>query len=328
MTTHRIDISYKSVIFITAFLIGLWIVGQILDVILLFFVAFIFMSAFYPLADRLVSWKIPRTLAVLLILLLTIASIAGLLAFGLTPLIMQTISMSHQLSITLTSLFNAVGISQASIGQELSNFSSEAVNITVNIFKNIVSLVSILVVSVYLLLDRAKIEDYGTSFFGVRQERAKKTLRSIEDKLGAWLRGQILLSLLIGILVYIGLSILGIEAALPLAIIAAFLEVIPVIGPIIAAIPAVLIALTISPVLAGIVAGLYLVIQQFENHVVVPQVMKKAVGLNPLLVILAISIGGRLLGIGGALLAVPIAAVIQIVLQEVLKVENPVSNLK
>lgn len=328
MTTHRIDISYKSVIFITAFLIGLWIIGQILDVILLFFVAFIFMSAFYPLTDRLVSWKIPRTVAVLLILLLTIGCIAGILTFGLTPLIMQTINMSHQLSITLASLFNTIGISQASIGNELSNFSSEAVNITVNIFKNIVSLVSILVVSVYMLLDRAKIEDYGTSFFGARQERAKKTLRSIEDKLGAWLRGQILLSLLIGILVYVGLLILGIEAALPLAIIAAFLEVIPVIGPIIAAIPAVLIALTISPVLAGIVAGLYLAIQQFENHVVVPQVMKKAVGLNPLLVILAISIGGRLLGIGGALLAVPIAAVIQIVLQEVLKVENPVNNLK
>ncbi len=328
MITHRVDINYKTIIFVAIFILGLWIIGQILDIILLFFVAFIFMSAFYPLADKLVSWKIPRTLAVLFILLLTIASITGLLAFGLTPLIMQTISMSHQLSITLASLFNTVGIDQAAIGQELSNFSSEAVNITVNIFKNIISLVSILVVSVYMLLDRAKIEDYGTSFFGARQERAKKTLRSIEDKLGSWLRRQNLLSLLIGILVYVGLLILGIEAALPLAIIAAFVEVVPVIGPSSAAIPAGLIALTISPVMAGIVTGLYLAIQQFENHVVVPQVMRKAVGLNPLLVILAISIGGRLLGIGGALLAVPIAAVIQIVLQEVLKVENPVSNLK
>lgn len=328
MTTHRIDVSYKTIIFITAFLIGLWIIGQILDVILLFFVAFIFMSAFYPLVDKLVSFKIPRTIAVLFILLLTVACITGIITFGLTPLIGQTIRMSHQLAVTSTSLFEVLGIDQALIGQELSNFSSEAVNITVNIFKNIISLVSILVVSVYLLLDRAKIEDYGTSFFGASQERAKKTLRSIESKLGAWLRGQILLSLLIGILVYIGLLILGIEAALPLAIIAAFLEVIPVIGPIIAAIPAILIALTISPVLAGIVAGMYLAIQQFEGHVVVPQVMKKAVGLNPLLVILAISIGGRLLGIGGAFLAVPIAAVIQIVLQEILKVENPASNLK
>lgn len=328
MTTHRIDINYKTIIFITIFLLGLWIVGQILDIILLFFVAFIFMSALYPLTDKLVSFKVPRTLAVLLILILTIGCIAGILATGLTPLIMQTINMSHQLSITLNSLFNAVGINQSVINQELTNLSSEAINITVNIFKNVISLVSILVVSVYLLLDREKIENYGTSFFGERQERAKKTLRTIEDKLGAWLRGQILLSLLIGVLVYVGLLILGIEAALPLAIIAAFLEVVPVIGPIIAAIPAILIALTVSPVLAGLVAGFYFAIQQFEGHVVVPQVMKKAVGLNPLLVILAISVGGRLLGIGGALLAVPIAVVMQIVLQEILKVENPVDNLK
>lgn len=322
--THRIDINYRTIIFIAAFLVGFWIVGQILDIILLFFVAFIFMSALYPLTDKLVSWKVPRTLAVLLILLLTIGCIAGILAIGLTPLIRQTISLSQQLSLTLNTLFNAVGINQSFISQELTNLSSEAVNITVNIFKNVISLVSILVVSVYLLLDREKIEDYGTSFFGTRQERAKKTLRSIEGKLGAWLRGQILLSLLIGLLVYVGLLILGIEAAIPLAIIAAFLEVIPVIGPIIAAIPAVLIALTVSPVLAGLVAGLYFAIQQVEGHVVVPQVMRKAVGLNPLLVILAISVGGRLLGIGGALLAVPIAVVIQIILQEILKVENPV----
>lgn len=326
--THRVDINYKTIIFIVAFLIGLWVIGQILDIILLFFVAFIFMSAFYPLSDKLVSWKIPRVLAVLLILILTIGCIAGILAVGLTPLIKQTINMSQQLSITLGALFNAVGISQATIGQELANLSSEAVNITVNIFKNVISLVSILVVSVYLLLDREKIENYGTSFFGTRQERAKKTLRIIEDKLGAWLRGQILLSLLIGVLVYVGLLILGIEAALPLAIIAAFLEVIPVIGPIIAAIPAVLIALTVSPVLAGLVAGLYFAIQQIEGHLIVPQVMKKALGLNPILVILAISIGSRLLGIGGALLAVPIAVVIQIILQEILKVEKPVDNLK
>lgn len=319
---HRVDINYKTIIFITAFLLGLWVVGQILDIIMLFFVAFIFMSAFYPITDKLVSWKIPRVLAVLFILILTIGCIAGLLTLGLTPLIKQTIELSQQLGTTLASLFNAVGITESVIQQELASFSSEVVNITVNIFKDVISLVSILVVSVYMLLDRGKIEDYGTSFFGSRQERAKKTLRTIEDKLGAWLRGQVVLSLLIGILVYIGLSVLGIESALPLAIIAAFLEVIPVIGPIISAIPAVLIALTVSPVMAGLVAGLYFAIQQIEGHLVVPQVMKKAVGLNPLLVILAVSIGGRLLGIGGALLAVPIAAVIQIIIQEAFKIED------
>src|SRR4029079_13441085 len=107
----------------------------------------------------------------------------------------------------------------------------------------------------------------------------------------------------------IALFLIHVPYALPLAILAGLLEVLPVIGPIISAIPAVLIALLTSPLQAGLVALAYLLIQQAESHVIVPQVMKKAVGLNPLIVILAVSIGGKLLGIPGALLAVPISVV-------------------
>lgn len=320
--TRRIDISWKTVIFITVFLIGLWIFAQILDIVLLFFVAFIFMSALAPTVDRLVSFKIPRVLAVLLVVLIVIGLLVGIIAVGLTPLITQTSSLFRRLAETVGTLLQTGHVDISVIQQELSNLSGQAVDITVGIFKNIISLVSVIVVTVYMLLDREKIEDYGTSFFGHHQERAKQVLRVIEDKLGAWLRGQVLLSVIISSAVYVGLTILGVEYALPLAIIAGLLEVVPVLGPIISAIPAVLIALTVSPLFAGLVALLYFAVQQLEGHVIVPQVMKRAVGLNPLLVILAISVGGRLLGIGGALLAVPIAAVIQLILQEGLKVET------
>ncbi|MFH0937100.1 MAG: AI-2E family transporter [Candidatus Daviesbacteria bacterium] len=317
--TRRIDISYKTIIFIVFFLILLWIIFQILDILLLFFVAFIFMSALAPLVDQLTKRKIPRVVATLLVFFTTLLALVGLLTFGLTPLVTETISLSQRLSEAIGSLLQTNFIDQSIIKEELSNWSGQFVNITFSAFQNIISMVSILVITIYMMLDRAKIENYATSFFTNRQEQARRILRSIEDKLGAWLRGQVILSLAVAILVYIGLLILGIEAALPLAIIAGFLEVVPVIGPIIAAIPAVLLALTVSPVLAGIVAGLYFAIQEVEGHVLVPQIMKKAVGLNPLLVILAILIGGRLLGIGGALLAVPLAVVIQIILQEFLK---------
>lgn len=323
--TRRIDISWKTVVFVTAFLLFLWIIAHILDIILLFFVAFIFMSTLFPVVDKLTKWRIPRAIAVVLIMVISLGLIFGGLAAGLTPLIAQTSSLTQRLSETISALLQANRVDQTVVQQELSGLSAQAVDITVNVFKNVISFVSVIVVTVYMLLDREKIEDYGTSFFGGRQEKAKRVLRMMEDKLGAWLRGQIILSLLIGVLVYIGLLILGIDYALPLAIIAALLEVVPVLGPIIAAIPAVLIALTISPVMAAIVAAFYFAVQEFEGHVAVPQLMKRAVGLNPLLVILAISVGGRLLGIGGALLAVPIAVVVQLVLQEVLKVENPVS---
>ncbi len=323
--TRRIDISYKTIIFVTIFLILLWIVFKILDILLLFFVSFIFMSALAPLVEKLVKWKVPRVVAILLLLLLLVLGLVGALTVGFTPLINQTSHLTQRLTEMTSMLAQAHIVDPGVLQQELSKLPGQAVDITVSIFKNLIGFVSVLVITVYLLLDRGHIEDYATSFFGSRQGKAKKVMRMIEDKLGSWLRGQLFLSLAVGTLTYAGLIILGVDFALPLAIIAAFLEVVPVLGPIIAAIPAVLIALTVSPLLAALVAGLYLVVQEVEGHVLVPQVMKRAVGLNPILVILAISVGGRLLGLGGALLAVPIAVVVQLILQESLKIdEEPV----
>lgn len=318
--TRRIDISSKTVIFVAAFVILLWILFHILDIILLFFVAFILMSALNPLVDRLRSWKVPRILAVLLVFFLTLGAIISLLTAGLSPLVSQTSNLMQRLGETINSLLQANIVDQSVIQQEVSKFSTQVVSFTVDLFKNLISWVSVLVVTIYMLFDREKMENYVTSFFGERQDKVKSLLRKIEDKLGAWLHGQLLLSAVVGILVYIGLILLGVEFALPLAIIAGLLEVVPVIGPIISAIPAILVGLTVSPLFAVLIGGLYLAVQQIENQIIVPQVMKRAVGLNPLLVILAVSIGGRLLGIAGALLAVPIAVVIQLIIQEGLNI--------
>lgn len=317
--TRRIDISSKTVFFITAFLLGLWILFLIRDIILLVFVAFIFMSALAPLVDKLVKWKIPRPLSILLTFLVVFGVLIGIMTAGFTPFATQTSNLSQKLVDALGYLSTTGFIDQSLIQEELSNFSRQAINFTLTLFENLLGFISVIVITFYLLLDRERIEQKATTLLLHQQDRAKKLLQIIEEKLGAWLRGQIILSVIVGILVYLGLIILGIEFALPLALIAGLLEVVPIIGPIIAAIPAVLIGFTISPVTAALVAGLYLAVQQLEGHLIVPQVMKRAVGLNPLLVILAITVGGRLLGIGGALLAVPIAVVIQVILQEVLK---------
>ena len=171
-------------------------------------------------------------------------------------------------------------------------------------------------------MERQSLENRIASFFIGRQERVKGLIIQIEEKLGGWFRGQFFLSLVIGTLSYIGLLILGVPYALPLAVVAGVMEVVPVIGPIISAIPSILIALTISPLLGLAVAVMYFVIQQLENHLIVPQVMKRAVGINPLFVILAIAVGSRLLGFAGALLAVPIAVVIQIIVAEIIEEKN------
>lgn len=320
--TRKIDISHKTVFFITAFLLLLWVIYLIKDIILLVFVAFILMSAFAPLVSRLVKFKVPKVLAVILVFIVFFGSLIALIAFGFTSLINQTTNLSQKLADSMGTLLQSNLVNQSVIRDELTSASHQVVTFSLGLFENLISFVSVIVITLYLLLDREKFENLATSLFVNRKEKARRVLDKIEDKLGSWLRGQILLSLLIGVLVYGGLNLLGMDYALPLAIIAALLEVVPVIGPIISAIPGVLIALTVSPLLAALVGGMYLIIQQLEGHLIVPQVMKKAVGLNPLLVILAISIGGRLLGIGGALLAVPIAVVIQVILEEVLKADE------
>lgn len=322
--TRKIDISHKTIIFTVALLILLWIIYLILDVILLLFLSFIFVSALAPLVDRLTKWKIPRPLAILAIFILILATLSGLVAVGLTPLINQTSNLAQRLADTVTSLLQTNLIDQTIIRQEFADISRRIVNFILGFFENLVAFVTVLVLTFYFLLGKEKLQDFALSFSPRRQEQIKKSIGKIEEKLGAWLRGQIVLSVFVGVLYYIGLKILGIDYALPLAILGALLEIVPIIGPIIAAVPAVLIGLTVSPLLAILVAGLYLAIQQIESHVVVPQVMGRAVGLNPILVILAVTVGARLLGIGGALLAVPIAVVIQVILQENLEVEEKV----
>jgi len=131
-----------------------------------------------------------------------------------------------------------------------------------------------------------------------------------QKKMGHWLQGQLFLAIVVGVLVYIGLSLLNIRFALLLAIIAGIFELVPYIGPVLAGVPAVILALFQAPILALWVLILYFVVQQLENYLLVPLVMKKVVGLNPVVVIIALLVGGKLLGILGILLAVPAAAVL------------------
>ena len=150
-------------------------------------------------------------------------------------------------------------------------------------------------------------------------EAAKKVMTiwlKVEERLGAWVRGQVTLAFTIGLSTFFGLTLLGIPYTFPLAILAGLLEIVPIIGPIIAAIPAILVAFTISPLLALATAALYFIIQQVEANLVVPLVMRKAVGLPPLVTIIGLMIGGKLGGIGGAILAIPIFVTLETIIKE------------
>ena len=131
-----------------------------------------------------------------------------------------------------------------------------------------------------------------------------------QRKLGRWFQGQILLGVLVGVMVFLGLTILNIKYAISLAILAAIFEIIPVFGPIMAAIPAVVIAFIQAPLSGLMVLGLFIIVQQFENHLIYPLVVRKTIGVPPLLVVISLVIGGTLGGFYGIILSVPTAAVL------------------
>jgi predicted PurR-regulated permease PerM len=192
------------------------------------------------------------------------------------------------------------------------------VKLTVSIFSNIITIVTVLVFTFYLLLERKHMEQLLAHFMAEDMaKRVSAVLKNIEQRMGSWVQGELILMLIIGVLAYIGLVLLRVDFALPLAILSGLLEIIPTVGPIISAIPAVIVGLATSPLLAGSIVLLFFIIHQLENTLVVPFVMKKSVGLPPLLTIIALMIGGKLAGIAGAVLAVPVVLVIQEILLEV-----------
>ncbi len=319
MMARKIDISHKTIIFITAFILGLWLIYLIRDLLIILFVSIILMSALSPVVRFLTKFRLPKTLSIAITYIIIIAIVSGLVALVLPPLLEETRKLFITLPPYLDKLLEIGAINKSVLQSQLSDLSRNAFSITLSIFDNLLTIIFLLVLTFYLMLERESLESRAATLFFGREERVKKLIIKIEEKLGSWFRGQLFLSLVIGMLTYIGLITLGIPYALPLAVVSGVLEVVPVIGPIISAIPSVLIALTISPFISMGVAAMYFVIQQLENNLIVPQVMRRAVGLNPLVVILAIAVGSRLLGLSGALLAVPIAVVLQIIIAEIIE---------
>jgi predicted PurR-regulated permease PerM len=227
----------------------------------------------------------------------------------------QTLSRGISQSVVEPSSFSAVF---SDLSRILSSFASGFWDNISIVFGGIVSLVLIVVLSFYLAVQ----EDGVGSFLRVvtpqKHEAYVVSLwKRTQKKIGFWIQGQILLAVLVGVLVYLGLTVLGVKNALFLAALSAILEIIPLFGPIISALPGIAIAYASGTFLADpgltsalAVAGLYLIIQQFENHLIYPLVVKKIVGVPPLLVILALIIGAKLAGFLGILLSVPAATML------------------
>ncbi|MDP2656520.1 MAG: AI-2E family transporter [bacterium] len=328
-----INVSTQTFIKILVILAVLWFLYLISDVLALLFVAFILSSALTPWVNGMHKYKIPRVVSILLIYVSVIAVITAVVLLLIPALAAQISQMALNFPIyserlvsiaqgLQTQASNANIIEQvkkglAAIESGLLTFASGLVFKIFNIIGGFVALFVVLVLSFYMTVEESVIQKAVTFMTPAKyHDYATHLINRVQKQIGLWLRAQMILSFIIFLLSYIGLSILGVDYALTLALVAGLTEFVPVVGPILGAVPAVFIGLNQSPWLALWVILLYLVIQRLENDLLVPKVMQHTVGLNPLISIIALLIGAKLGGIVGAMLAIPVTTAISVVVSD------------
>lgn len=307
---QTIEIGHRTIIFTILFLLSVYLLWKLNGIVTGLFISFLIMTAVNPLVVALEKWRVPRQISGLLILLL----ILGSLASGIAVLVPAMIDQTGTFLTQLPHLAEQLGfeLDPAFISSQLGSIPQNVFRVISGAFSNVLAVFAVLVVSYYLILERKYIPKRLTVLFGDGEPEVEALLTHIEVRLGGWIRGQIVLCLIIGAAVYVGLFALSIPYAIPLAIIGGVLEAVPNIGPTVSMIPAAIVGFTISPLHGGIVVLLYFAIQQLENYLIVPFVMRKAVGLNPLVTLVSLMIGLKLGGPIGAVLAVPTVLIGQI----------------
>ncbi len=301
-----------------ATLIGLWLTYQIRHILVILFASFILMSAMKPLVIKAQKFKIPRSVTIVTLYLAIFILFFGILASLIPVVIDQTTGLIDQ----LPQLFQVLDqryqlqIDPSLISQNLNAISTNLFRLAGGVFSNALDIFAILFLAYYMVVERDKTFSFLSRFLPSKTAtQIDHFLDLLEIKIGYWFRGELLLMLIIGTATYLGLLLLKLPYALPLALLAGLLEAVPNIGPTISAIFTIAIGLTVSPLTALGALILGIVIQQLENNFVVPQVMHYAVGLSPLLTLVILLIGLQLGGITGAILAIPSYLVIDVILE-------------
>ncbi len=323
--TQRIEISSKTIIFTAIFLISLRALWIVRELIFTLFLAFIFMSALKPIVNKLTRRGIPRALAAFLVLMSTVVWIIFVLAFILPPIITESISFLTNLPdllVTAFPLFENIFTAESAL-KFFPDIPQNIFKLASGVFSNFFFIVSLIFFTFYFLLEEIFLQRFLQKIMSPSEAKnVVAFIQKVELRMGAWVRGQLILMIVIGFTTYVGLSLLGIRYALSLAFVAGFLEVIPIIGPIVASVPAFLVASSTSLFAGGTTIILYLIIQQLENNIIVPYVINRTAGINPIMTLVALSVGGKLGGLLGAILAVPVAVVVEAAASEFFKAKH------
>ena len=326
-----IEITTGTIVRAILLILAVALIFYLRDLVLIILTAVVIASSIEPGIAHLKKWRVSRLPAVIMLYLSVAVVFISTFYFLVPPLLDDAINFLNTLPDKLALIEKkSVESIDPQMFSQFNDFvplkdvfegvRSVATDVSGGIFKTtnalfggVLSFVLIIVLSFYFAVQETGVDDFLRVVTPIKNQKYVLSLwKRSQIKIGLWMQGQLLLGLIVGVLTYLGLTILGVPYALLLSILMIFFELIPVFGPIIGAVPAVIIAFATGGASLGFfTVGLYVIIQQFENHLIYPLVVQKVVGVPPLLVIIALIAGAQIAGFLGILLSVPFAAALK-----------------
>ncbi|MFA6593660.1 MAG: AI-2E family transporter [Candidatus Buchananbacteria bacterium] len=331
-----IDFKLSTLLKIVAVCLAVFLLFYIREILLMVFVSLILASAIKPWVDWFGKNKVPRALGILIIYLIGLWVVFMAFFLLIDPISLEVKNLSDDFPVywqkissgwsSLEAFSQSHGLKE-SIEDALSNMQAGLASLATNLIGGIVSFIGnlfsllvILVMTFYLAVYDRQMKAGARSLLPAKhRDYFDHLVDRMQEKIGLWLRGQLLLCLVIFVMSLAGLLLLGVKYAWVLALLAGLVEIIPYLGPFIAGIPIVFIASTQSLWLGLAALILFVAIQQLENYFITPQIMRKAIGLNPVITIIAMMIGFELSGLLGIILSVPVATAIGVGLGDYLE---------
>lgn len=328
---QKIEITARTIIFTILFLLSLKFVWLIKDLIFSLFIAFIIMSALRPFVNFLSTKTLPRGLSAFIVYFVFLGLFIKVITIAVPPLLIESAHLARNLPGIIESVVpnSSTLLNLDSLVSYLPNITDQFINIVRSVFSNTVFLISTIFFGFYFLVEEDIIKKFMMRFSD--QENARKiaaVFEKAEKRMSAWFWGELVLMTVVGTMTFIGLNLIGMRYVLPLAVLAGLLEAIPNLGPVISMVPAVLIGFSTSYILGFSAVALYFIVQQLENNLIVPIIMKKAVGLNPIVTLIALIVGAKIGGVLGVLLAIPSTLSLETILTEFIGNKKFAENMR
>lgn len=321
MGNVNLNIPFKTILLTILSLGFIYAIISVYEVIILLVLALILALSIEPLVIRISDFSINskkyfnRPAAVILSFLFVLTVIITAFLYIIPELVNQIPSLIDTAQKTISFYITTYNLNIQV--PNLSNYSERAIALSLSIFSNVFYILTLILLSIYISLDWEGIKKF---FHKLTPEGHKsaydKVLHEFEYSIGQWVKGQLILMVLIGSLSTLVLYLLGNPYYLPLGILAGLLEIVPIVGPLISTLFAVLISFSLNGQTAGLITlGSFYAIQVLENNLIVPKVMEKVSGFSPILILLALLIFSNFLGIVGAIIAIPILMLVNIIVK-------------